>query len=175
MSALSTDERVDLLSFTGSDRVGSMNAEQGAPTLKRVLLELGGKSPTVIAPDYPLKKAVERIMAVKLFNAGQICVDVDYLFVPEDKVTEFVGLARDWVKLHYPDINSRDFTSIIDQAAFEACYDSGEAHARVNELDAVRRERGIFNRPSFDINGQLLVGSQPFSVYEDYFSAAAGE
>lgn len=61
----------------------------------------------------------------------------------------------------------------LDQAAFEACYDSGEAHARVNELDAIRRERGIFSRPSFDINGQLLIGSQPFSVYEEYFAAAS--
>jgi protein-disulfide isomerase len=61
----------------------------------------------------------------------------------------------------------------LDQAAFEACYDSGEAHARVNDLDRIRRERGIFNRPSFDINGQLLIGSQPFSVYEDYFAAAS--
>ena len=61
----------------------------------------------------------------------------------------------------------------LDQAAFESCYDSGEAHARVSELDAQRRELGIFNRPSFHINGQLLVGSQPFSVYEDYFAAVS--
>ena len=61
----------------------------------------------------------------------------------------------------------------LDQAAFEACYDSGEAHVRVNELDAIRRERGIFSRPSFDINDHLLIGSQPFSVYEDYFAAVS--
>jgi coniferyl-aldehyde dehydrogenase len=46
-------------------------------------------------------------------------VDVDYLFVPEDRITEFVGLAKAWVKSHCPDINSPDFTSIIDQAAFD--------------------------------------------------------
>jgi len=61
----------------------------------------------------------------------------------------------------------------LDQAAFEACFDGGEAHARVSELDAARRELGIFSRPSFHINGQLLVGSQPFSVYEDYFAAVS--
>lgn len=53
----------------------------------------------------------------------------------------------------------------VDQAAFEACYDSGEGHATVTGLDSIRRERGIFNRPTFDINGQLLVGSQPFSTF----------
>jgi predicted DsbA family dithiol-disulfide isomerase len=53
----------------------------------------------------------------------------------------------------------------VDQAAFEACYDSGEGHAAVTSLDSVRRERGIFTRPTFDLNGQLLVGSQPFSTF----------
>jgi protein-disulfide isomerase len=57
----------------------------------------------------------------------------------------------------------------VDQAAFESCYDSGDAHETVTALDAVRRERGIFSRPSFDINGQLLVGAQPYSVFVDYF------
>jgi protein-disulfide isomerase len=53
----------------------------------------------------------------------------------------------------------------VDPAAFEACYDSGEAHAVITELDDIRRELGIFNRPTFDINGQLLVGAQPFSSF----------
>jgi protein-disulfide isomerase len=61
----------------------------------------------------------------------------------------------------------------VDQAAFEACYDSGEAHARVRALDERRRELGLFSRPSFDINGQLLIGSQPFSVFEEYFAAVS--
>jgi protein-disulfide isomerase len=61
----------------------------------------------------------------------------------------------------------------LDQAIFAACYDSGEAHARVSALDEKRREVGIFNRPSFDINGQLLVGSQPFSAFEAYFAAVS--
>jgi protein-disulfide isomerase len=61
----------------------------------------------------------------------------------------------------------------LDQAAFETCYDSGEAHAQVSELDAARRDLGIFSRPTFHINGQALVGSQPYSVYEQYFAAAS--
>jgi len=53
----------------------------------------------------------------------------------------------------------------VDQAAFETCYDSGEGHATVTALDSMRRERGIFTRPTFDINGQPLIGSQPFSTF----------
>lgn len=61
----------------------------------------------------------------------------------------------------------------VDRATFEACYDSGEGHAAVRELDRIRRERGIFSRPSFDINGQLLVGAQPYEVFVRYFEATS--
>lgn len=59
----------------------------------------------------------------------------------------------------------------VDQAAFEECYDNGTGHATVTELDSIRRSLGVFSRPTFDINGQLLIGSQPFSVFSDYFEA----
>jgi coniferyl-aldehyde dehydrogenase len=90
-----------------------------ARNLTPVTLELGGKSPAVIAPDYSLGKAVERIMFAKLFNAGQACVGVDYCFVPEDRLEAFVAGCRDYVARHYPDIGSTDYTSIIDERAFE--------------------------------------------------------
>lgn len=109
----------DHLLFTGSSQTGRAVMASAATNLTPVTLELGGKSPAVVAPDYPLKKAVERIMAGKLFNAGQICVDVDYVFVPQELVGEFAQLAQAWVKTHYPDINSPDYTSIIDQKAYE--------------------------------------------------------
>lgn len=60
----------------------------------------------------------------------------------------------------------------IDQAEFESCFESGIAHETVAQLDKIRRDEGIFNRPSFLINGQLLVGSQPFGVFEQYIEAA---
>lgn len=59
----------------------------------------------------------------------------------------------------------------LDQATFEECYDSGTGHFAVTELDSARRQLGVFNRPSFDINGQLLVGSQPFSVFAQFIDA----
>lgn len=109
----------DHLLFTGSSRTGRAVMASAANNLTPVTLELGGKSPAVIAPDYPLGKAVERVMAAKLFNAGQICVDIDYVFIPEESVSEFVALAKQWMKKHCPDINSPDFTSIIDQKSYD--------------------------------------------------------
>jgi len=60
----------------------------------------------------------------------------------------------------------------VDQATFEACYDSGTGHATVTELDSIRRGLDVFNRPTFDINGQLLIGSQPYGVFAQFFEAA---
>ncbi len=127
----------DHLLFTGSGATGKAVMASAAKNLTPVTLELGGKSPAVIAPDYPMHKAVERIMFAKLFNAGQVCVNVDYLFVPEGRVDEFVDIASAWVAKHCPDINSPDYTSIIDQKSFD----------RLNEAlaDAERRGATLVN------------------------------
>lgn len=109
----------DHLFFTGSGATGKAVMASAAKNLTPVTLELGGKSPAVIAPDYPMKKAVERIMYAKIFNAGQVCVNVDYVFVSEGRLGEFVEEAKAWVRKHCPDINSPDYTSIIDQRSYE--------------------------------------------------------
>jgi len=109
----------DHLLFTGSGATGRAVMAAAAGNLTPVTLELGGKSPAVIAPDFPLQKAVERIMFAKLFNAGQICIDVDYVFVPENRIDDFVNAACTYVQSNCPDIHGPDYTSIIDQRAFE--------------------------------------------------------
>jgi len=109
----------DHLLFTGSGATGKAVMAAAANNLTPVTLELGGKSPAVIAPDYPLQKAVERIMAAKVFNAGQVCVNVDYVFVPAAQLDEFVSLAKAWVKVHCPDIENPDYTAIIDLKSYQ--------------------------------------------------------
>jgi coniferyl-aldehyde dehydrogenase len=116
--------RFDHLIFTGSGATGKAVMAAAAKNLTPVTLELGGKSPAIIAADYPMKKAVERIMFAKQYNAGQVCVNVDYIFVTEDRVDEFVAAAKTWVGKHCPDINSPDYTSIIDQRAFDRLTDA---------------------------------------------------
>jgi coniferyl-aldehyde dehydrogenase len=109
----------DHLIFTGSSQTGKAVMASAARNLTPVTLELGGKSPAVIAPDYPVDKAVERIMFAKLFNAGQVCVNVDYLFVPHERVKDFVSAAKAWTEKHCPDILSKDYTSIIDDKSYQ--------------------------------------------------------
>jgi len=140
----------DHIFFTGSPATGKAVMASAAKNLTPVTLELGGKSPAVVAPDFPLKTAAERIMWVKCFNAGQICTNVDYLFMPEGKVDEFVRLARQIVNERYPDINGNDYTAVIDQRSYDRLQatlaDARAKGARIIDLfegqkpDAARRK-----------------------------------
>jgi len=114
----------DHLLFTGSGHTGRAVMAAAAKNLTPVTLELGGKSPAVVAPDYPVKQAVERILFAKLFNAGQVCINVDHVFVPEDKIAEFVAAAKEYCSTHCPDIDSPDYTAIIDQRSFMRLQDA---------------------------------------------------
>ena len=59
-----------------------------------------------------------------------------------------------------------------EREAFERCYDSAEAIDQVLALDALRRERGIFTQPVFDVNGQVFYGSQSFAAFSEVIEAA---
>lgn len=109
----------DHLFFTGSPTTGKAVMANCAANLTPVTLELGGKSPAVIAPDYSITTATERIMWSKMFNAGQICTNVDYLFVPEGKADEFVTAAKRIANARYPDINNGDYSAVIDQRSYD--------------------------------------------------------
>ncbi|MDZ4730083.1 MAG: coniferyl aldehyde dehydrogenase [Xanthomonadales bacterium] len=128
----------DHLLFTGSGATGRAVMASAAANLTPVTLELGGKSPAVIAADFPLQKAVERIMFGKMFNAGQICITTDYAWVHASQLEQFVQHCVEWCKKHVPDIHSNDYTSIIDQKSFErlqsALEDAREKGARLVDL-----------------------------------------
>ncbi|MBU3738074.1 MAG: coniferyl aldehyde dehydrogenase [Rhodoferax sp.] len=108
----------DHLLFTGSGATGRAVMANAARNLTPVTLELGGKSPAIVAPDYPLHTAAERILWVKLLNAGQICTTVDYVFLPEGSVDAFVGHCKRLYAQRFPDLNGPDMTSIIDERSY---------------------------------------------------------
>ena len=72
-SALTASPDVDMVSFTGSTAVGQRIAASGAPTMKRPLMELGGKGAAVVFEDADVKGAVTAIGSVWAFHSGQIC------------------------------------------------------------------------------------------------------
>jgi aldehyde dehydrogenase (NAD+) len=87
---LVTDPRVDLITFTGSTAVGKRIMEKGAPTLKRLFLELGGKSANIILDDTP-DFAAKVMRAIVCFHAGQGCAIATRLLVPKSRYAEAVG------------------------------------------------------------------------------------
>lgn len=109
----------DHLLFTGSSATGEKIMAAASANLTPVTLELGGKSPVIIAADYPLQMAVGRILTGKMFNAGQTCIAPDYVFVAEGAESLFVEAAQRFMQQHYPDcINNPDFTAIINEQNF---------------------------------------------------------
>ena len=110
--------KFDHLIFTGSGQTGRSVMAAAAANLCPVTLELGGKSPDILLDDFPLRTAAERLLFGKCFNAGQVCTTVDHLYVPEGKVTAFVDMAKTIISGRYPTLDTPDYTSIIDDRAF---------------------------------------------------------
>src|SRR5882724_12073655 len=96
---LVTDPRVDLISFTGSTAVGKRIGEKGAATLKRVFLELGGKSAKIVLDDVP-NFAQEIASSILVFHAGQGCAVQSRLLVSRKRYAEAVEILRQAYKAH---------------------------------------------------------------------------
>ncbi|WP_222131357.1 aldehyde dehydrogenase family protein [Pseudonocardia sp. C8] len=92
--ALATHADVDMVSFTGSVRAGSRVAELAARTVKKVTLELGGKSANVLLDDADVAGAVKMGVANAFLNGGQTCTAWTRLVVPADRQDEVLELAK---------------------------------------------------------------------------------
>ncbi|MCT4372679.1 NAD-dependent succinate-semialdehyde dehydrogenase [Yangia mangrovi] len=90
-ATLTASPVVRKLSFTGSTRVGALLAEQCAPTLKKMSLELGGNAPFIVFDDADLAAAVEGAMASKFRNGGQTCVCANRILVQSGIHDRFVA------------------------------------------------------------------------------------
>ena len=140
----------DHLLFTGSTKVGHDIMRMAADNLTPVTLELGGKSPVILGPDYPLAKAAERIMIGKLLNAGQTCIAPDYVLVPAGREQAFVEAARAVVAKCFPALaTTPDYTAIINERHYQRLQgyvaDAEARGARIEPLstataDAMRRK-----------------------------------
>ena len=115
------EERFDYIFFTGSARVGREILRSAAANLTPATLELGGKSPCIIAPGANLKIAARRIVWGKFTNCGQTCVAPDYLLVHEslkdDLMIRIRGAIRDFYGEH--PLESPDYGHLPDVRAYE--------------------------------------------------------
>lgn len=92
--AIAAHPEVDMISFTGSTRAGKRVSEVAAQTVKRVSLELGGKSANIILDDADFEKAVSRGVGSCYFNSGQTCSALTRMLVPRSRHDEAVAIAK---------------------------------------------------------------------------------
>jgi len=100
--AIAAHPGVDMVSFTGSTRAGKRVAEVASATVKRVALELGGKSANVLLDDADFAKAVPDGVAKCYANSGQTCSALTRMLVPRDRLAEVETLAREAAESHVP-------------------------------------------------------------------------
>jgi len=93
--ALASHPGVDMISFTGSTRAGKRVSELAAQTVKRVALELGGKSANIILDDADFEKAVRAGVSNCYFNSGQTCSAHTRMLVPRERQDEAVLIAKE--------------------------------------------------------------------------------
>lgn len=137
----------DHLLFTGSTAVGRLVMAAAAPQLTPLTLELGGKSPCLIAPDMPLALAVARMIFGKSLNAGQICVAPDYVLLPRGQEQSFIEAYQAHFRRLYPKgLDSPDYGSIINRAQYERLTawlaEAKQAGAQVHPCASPARDDG---------------------------------
>ncbi len=131
----------DHLLFTGSTAVGRKVQAAASAQLVPVTLELGGKSPAVVAPDFDLRLAARRIVYGKLVNAGQTCVAPDHVYVPRARLQAFADECVRAARAMYPaGLRSADFCSVVDTRQY----------LRLRSLLEQASAAGVRMQPLFD-------------------------
>lgn len=110
----------DHLLFTGATSVARHVMHAAADNLVPLTLELGGKSPVIVGRSADLDKTATAIMAGKTLNAGQICLAPDYVYVPQERMRDFVASSQRSVAKMFPTLLANDdYTSVINERHFE--------------------------------------------------------
>ena len=110
----------DHLLFTGATSIAKHVMRAASENLVPVTLELGGKSPVIISKKSNFEVSVNRVMAGKTMNAGQICLAPDYVFIPKDKKEDFISQSKKVVTDMYPSLKDNpDYTSVINQKHYD--------------------------------------------------------
>jgi len=177
----------DHLFFTGSPSVGALVQRAAAENLVPVTLELGGKNPVVVSRDADLTRAAARITQGRMINGGQVCVCPDYVFVPDDKVDTFVGVARDVLREMFPSIVANDdYCSSVNEANFDRVVGLiDDARAKGATVESVaphgenlpdRESRKIAPTIVRDVDEHMLIASEetfgPVLVVRPYSEVA---
>jgi coniferyl-aldehyde dehydrogenase len=154
----------DHLLFTGSTAVGRKVYQAAAANLVPVTLELGGKSPTIICPDYDLAKAARSIAFGKFVNAGQTCIAPDYVLVPEGKERAFAEAVMAQVRRSYPAIaGNDDYSGLISERHRRRLADAIESARAAGAVVLSHEDEGA--REEGKIGPTLLLEAPDSSLF----------
>jgi aldehyde dehydrogenase (NAD+) len=117
------------ISFTGSVAVGQGIMRDGAATMKRVTLELGGKSPTILLDDAALDKAIPSALILAFMNSGQACAAGTRLLVPKTRLDEVKRALRDEMR-NYTVGDPADPNIMVGPMASQKQYERVESYIR---------------------------------------------
>jgi len=121
-TALSKHPLVDMVSFTGSTRAGSLVAQNAAPTIKRVTQELGGKSANIILDDADIEKAVKHGVLSVFNNTGQSCNAPTRMLVPADQLAlaeEVAARTAERIVVGNPKEDTTTMGPLVSQTQYE--------------------------------------------------------
>ena len=110
--AIARHPEIDMISFTGSTRAGKRVSELAAATVKRMALELGGKSASIVLDDADLPRAVRGTVNSCFLNSGQTCTALTRLLVPESRYQEAAQLAVENARTFNPGDPMQDATRL---------------------------------------------------------------
>ena len=197
------DQRFDLIFFTGSPPLGRIVMEKAARHLTPVVLELGGKSPCIVAEDARIDAAAPRIAFGKFINAGQTCVAPDHLFVHRSVKEDLVERMRGWIERSYGEDpqQSEDYCRIINTRQFDRLEtlmhsagtivhggrtDRADRYIEPTLIDGIRMDDPIMQEEIFgpllpmigfdrleEVIDAVNAGEKPLAMY--FFGAAAAD
>ena len=158
-AALSAHNHIDKIAFTGSTETGRRIVEASAGNLKRVTLELGGKSPVLVMPDVDLEKVVPLVVQGVMHNAGQVCSAGSRVYIHTDIRKDFLELAQSVVTSIKqgpgltPDIDMGPLVSSVQQDRVLDYIEAGKSEGAALIVGGKRpRDIGYFVEPTVFAN-----------------------
>ena len=171
-AALAAHDGVDKVAFTGSTEVGKLIVRAASGNLKKLSLELGGKSPTIILPDADINAAKAAAAGSIFFNAGQVCAAGSRLFVHRsifEEVVEAVAQRAKTIRVGAGDEPETEMGPLISKKHLERV--DGYVRSGIGQGAEVLAGGGRLDREGYFFKPTVLVGTAPHMqvVQEEIF------
>ncbi len=161
-AALAAHDGVDKIAFTGSTEVGKLIVRAATGNLKKLSLELGGKSPTIILPDADINAAKAAAAGSIFFNAGQVCAAGSRLFVHSsifEEVVEAVAQRAKAIRVGAGDEPETEMGPLISKKHLERV--DGYVQSGIGQGAEVLAGGGRIDREGYFFKPTVLVGTAP--------------